>query len=374
MSVLPSLADVAQAAGVSIGTVSQVLSRNDPRYSQATRERVQASARKLGYHAHTNIDARRLVGRRTGRPPALRNIGFYWHPPEGSPLRNPFYQLLLEGALDACRAAGQILSIVSLDESRPEGTLLLRQLDGLIMLTTGNPAAIAADNMGKPVVTVFQDDPRFTDLGIDEHAAVALVFDHLVARGHRRIGYVGAAAAGGTAGRRYEGFMRALRRAGRRPDARRVALSTGLVSYRTEGAHLFHTLWSACPSAARPTAIMAHNDSMALGVIDAARETGLRVPEDLSVTGLDGTDEGRDIGLTLTTVDVGIRQFGSKAVELIEAGARTGRCPAERIAMPVRLRPGATVARPRAQVSGRLVCVVEKSGCVERRSGRRGGK
>jgi DNA-binding LacI/PurR family transcriptional regulator len=349
MSLPKSLAAVAMEAGVSIGTASQVLNRDDPRYSLATRDRVRASALKLGYSAHANIDARRLVARRTGQPTPLRNIGFFWHTPEGSPMRNPFFQLFMDGAMDACRERGQILSLLSLGDTCDKDYPLLRQVDGLVALIAGHPAVEVAHRLQKPVVSIFQEDPRFSNLGIDERQALGLAFDGLWAAGHRRIGYVGNNLDGGTAQRRYEAYCHWMRKAGAKVDPRLTALAINLTSYRLEGARLFKQIWERTGARERPTGILAYNDSMALGVIDAACELGLRVPEDLSVVGLDGTLEGTTVRSTLTTVDIGLEGFGRKAVELIESAARTGHWKAERVNMPVSLRSGGTVAAVRAE-------------------------
>ena len=158
---------------------------------------------------------------------------------------------------------------------------------------------------GLPVVLVDVVHPALPRVVIDDTLGGTMATEHLLARGHTKIGFVGDAPSpfGFTSSeRRRQGMARALRRAGiTRNGATRASWRRMAVSRRA-------SLPSGCSLPDRPTAIFAASDVQAMGVLEAARAMGLRVPEDLAVIGFDDIEVAEVLGLT--TVHQPLRETG----------------------------------------------------------------
>lgn len=300
--------EVAAAAGVSISTVSRALNRGDL-VAEPTRQRVVEAAERLGYVA-SSVASSLASGRKL-------NVGVLM--PE---MDRWFRSSVLSGIAATLGRRGYDLTLytfASSDEHRSQvfRKFLRRQrLDGIITVSVEVSAEESAElsHLGLPVVSVGGANAVHAPLTVDDVAVARLATEHLIALNHRTIGHIGGRGDLGIAcdvpGDRRRGFEQALAAAGLPFDATlfepaEFTIEAGVVAAR-------QILGRPGP---RPTAIFAACDEIAIGTVIAARELGYRVPEDVSVIGIDGHELGAIFGLT--TIDQFPRQQGEMAAAAI---------------------------------------------------------
>jgi len=274
-----SIQDVAKAAGVSMKTVSRVLN-HEPNVTDDTREKVEQAVRALNYRPHPS--ARSLAGNRSYL------IALLYNNPSPS-----YVMEILSGVLHACEASHYNMMLLPLDfDSREmvravEGLVLQSRPDGLILtppVTDDERLLERLEELEIPYASISPRSRRNTiGVSIDEHSASVEMTAHLLALGHRRIAHIKGHFAHGASVWRFNGYREALSTAGIEFDPTLVV--EGAFSYESGVACARQLLALSQP----PTAIFAANDDMAAGVIRAASEKGLRVPEQLSVCGFDDT-------------------------------------------------------------------------------------
>lgn len=292
---MAGIRDVAAKAGVSVGTASRALNGTGP-VSAAARERVERAAKELRYVASYTATALK-----SGRS---RNIGVIL-----PAIDRWFYGKVVTGIADELIDVGYELALYNTQGSHEHqeavlGDYLWRQrLDAVIPVSLQLSAAEITRllSMDRPVVGVGGPMPGVLTVSIDQSATGALATAHLVGLGHREIAHV----TGGTdperdfhlTDSRRGGFEGEMSRAGLQVRDDWVLRSDFTLgdSYRQAKVLL--------SGRERPTAVFAASDEMAMGVILAARDLGLRVPDALSVVGVDGHEMGEAFGLTT------IRQF-----------------------------------------------------------------
>jgi LacI family transcriptional regulator len=312
-----TLATVADAAGVSVATVSKVLNgRRD--VAPATRALVQDLLQSHDY-----------VGRRV------------------DPARFPTVELLIHGDLTAYSteivngvvSAGVELDIAVVVTLRPHGRRAARSRPVawasdlaaagcqavIAVVSELSPAEVTALARARvPLVVIDplnQPDARVTSVGATNFLGGLAATQHLLERGHRRIAYLGGTASAACNQARLQGYRGAMEAAAARIPAGFVR--TGNFLYRdgvVEGSALLDL-----PEP--PTAVFAASDEMALGVIEAARVRGLRVPADLSVVGFDDTQLAPLASPPLTTVRQPLREIGAVALQRalrLAAGEKLG--------------------------------------------------
>ncbi|MDP4510215.1 LacI family DNA-binding transcriptional regulator [Nonomuraea turcica] len=279
----PTILDVAAAAGVSKGLVSKVLS-GAAGPSAATTQRVLAVAERMGYRKDRT--ATLLAQRRT------RLIGVTILP------SNVYHGELAEEIQAMVDAAGYetVLGAITAthDERRSIETLIDFRCEALLLLGPTMPEVELAPLVeGVPTVCVGRplDLPGVDVVRADDKQGIAEVVDHLVSLGHQHIAHVDGGTGHIAAVRR-----RAYRAAMRRHGLEAVVLPGGLTE-RQGAAALEHL-----PSGAGITAIVAFNDRTALGLLEALESRGIRVPDDMSVTGFDDSLMARHPRMALTTV------------------------------------------------------------------------
>ncbi|WP_349899766.1 LacI family DNA-binding transcriptional regulator [Parafrigoribacterium soli] len=303
---MPSIQDVADLAGVSTATVSRALSGNGT-VSAATREKVAVAAGELGYVVSSNASS--LA---TGR---TKNVGVVI-----PVLSRWFFSTVLEGAERALLSNGYDLTLYNLsgggEERRSvfEHFLLRKRVDAVIALslelTAGEVSRLLA--MNKPIVGVGGPLPGVRTLSIDDIAVARLATEHLLSLGHRFVAHIG----GGPdfdfhlPTNRRVGYEAALEAVGITPDPDLVRDA----DFTIQGGYTAAKQLLGSPRN-RPTAIFAASDEMAIGTILAARDLGLRVPEDLSVIGVDDHDLADFFGLTTVAQFPALQ--GQKAVEIL---------------------------------------------------------
>ncbi|HEY5515762.1 MAG TPA: LacI family DNA-binding transcriptional regulator [Pengzhenrongella sp.] len=301
--------EVARVAGVSTATVSRAL-RGLPNVSVATRQRVRVVAAELGYVASPS--AASLASGRT------RTIGLLtpW-------VNHWFFANVIEGAERALRAEGFDALLHTFEVSRRaprrrvDVDLLRRRVDGILVV--GLPLDVIEVReligLGHPVIFIGSSVEGQVTVRLDDLATGRMATEHLIGLGHRRIGHISGSPDDVTPFSppvaRREGWVAALREAG-------IPLTTGLDVHGhfdlDGGRESMHILLRQCPDL---TAVFAASDEMAMGAILAARDLGLRVPQDISVIGVDGHDLGELVGLT-TMVQPALEEGAIAATLLLE--------------------------------------------------------
>jgi LacI family transcriptional regulator len=302
-----SIRDVAQRAGVSVATVSNVVNRPEI-VATATRQRVQAAIEELGYVR--NIAAHQLS---TGRGSAVGLVLF--------DVRNPFMTDLARGAEDLLYDSGHVVVLCNTDVSarKEERYLeLLAQQRAQGVLVT--PAALSHEWLARQRerglrVILFQTGTQDFDacsVEVDDVAGADLAVTHLLARGHREITFLTGPLTMRQSVDRLAGCRQALARAGHPEDALRV-VEVGAFTVdqgRRGGERLL-------ASADRGPAVACANDLLALGLMQTAFRAGLRVPDDLAIVGFDDIDSAATAGVPLTSVHVDGYALGRTAAELL---------------------------------------------------------
>lgn len=317
-----TLADVAVAAGVSKATVSKALNGRDD-VADETRDRVLAAVSALGYRPTTAHVP----------PPQRRALAVVFDIPA-----SPYILNVLQGILAATTDGGvDLLTRLApelaartvratarswVDEQHACGVV------GIIGLTLSAPDALldAATDANLPFVIVDPVDTshrRMVSIGSSNWAGARAAADHLIALGHRRIGWIGGPESSDAARDRFYGFSAALDAAGLPLDPTLVRADQFDVAIGARHAHDLLTAENP------PTAIMAADDELAVGVLATARRLGLRVPQELSVTGFDDTPQAAWTTPPLTTVHQHLAGMGAMAVQTVLAMA-DGRSPASR--------------------------------------------
>jgi LacI family transcriptional regulator len=299
MPVAATIRDVARAAGVSQSTVSRALSTPGV-VNPATRARVEAAARKLGYQP--NRAARGLITGRTG------NLGLIV--PD---LANPFFASVVKGVQAAARASDHSVFIADTDEEAGAELDLLRalskQVDGTILCSPRSPDAELADvgTDGAVVLMNRRLDGDRPSVTVDNADGMRQAVEHLVALGHARIAYVAGPRTSWSNGERERGLHRS-------------AEATG-----TDLVHLGHfppqfeggVAAADLAVASGATAVITYNDIVAMGLLSRLGVRGVAVPEQLSVLGCDDIAMSAMTQPALSTVGVPKHEAGRASVALL---------------------------------------------------------
>ncbi|MFC7329070.1 LacI family DNA-binding transcriptional regulator [Marinactinospora rubrisoli] len=347
MGTAATVYDVAERSGVSIATVSRVY-RQPESVRKQTRERVLGVARELGYVPSGN--ARGLASRSTGVLglcfPDYADPGAEAEASEAGESDDDamlYSDQIIRGMERAARRNGYALLIAASLEEGPEGLVhkVAGRVDGFAVLAGTVPAGeLAAIARRMPIVVLAgPGGERRTDLL--DHVEVANedgqeeITRHLIEEhGVRRPAFVGAGAESPDGEARFRGYRRALLAADL-PAPSEPDLRVGMMT-RAEGARAAEILLDRAGGA--PEAIVFANDQMAVGALHALEGRGVRVPEDVAVTGFDGIPLGRLVRPGLTTVRQPMRQLGEEAVNLL-VGRLNGGLAGERVSkvLPVSL-------------------------------------
>jgi LacI family transcriptional regulator len=323
-----TLTDVASRAGVSVATASKALNTGNE-VAVETRRRVQRAADELSFRP--NALARGLISGRTGAVGLLTDeLGGRFAIPVLLGIENALGSgdmsvLLCDARGDAIRRQHYIRA------------LLARQVDGFIVLGDTNDArpSITAD-IGVPVVYVYAESDHPADLSIlaDDQGGAKLAMNHLVSLGRRQIGHITGQETYRAARDRATAVREVLDQAG-------LPLVASAPLYgdwtRSWGRHAARALIGAHPEL---DAIFCGSDQIANGVVEAIRELGRRIPDDIAVVGYDNWEVfSADCQPPLTTVDLNLQQLGAAAAtHLLEAMDGRGRSGVVRL-------PGRLVVR-----------------------------
>ncbi len=299
---------VAALASVSIKTVSRVFNQ-EPNVRPKTRDKVLQAARQLEYWP--NPSARRLASNRSFV------VGLLYDNPESD-----YVTEIQEGVIAVCRRERYDLLIHPCRLEAPDlieeiGRLTRHStVDGFLLtppVSDFGPVLDLLTERGIEFVRVSQRShaSHAPCVSVDDDRAAREMTKFLLQLGHRHIGFIMGHRDHGSSHDRLQGFRAALEAEGIEPDEALIA----------QGAYTFESGYEAArrllDAAPRPTAIFASNDHMAMGVLRAVREAGLRIPQDLSVCGFDDTPMARFAWPPLTTVRQPVQEVASLATELL---------------------------------------------------------
>jgi DNA-binding LacI/PurR family transcriptional regulator len=329
----PSIRDVAHEAGVSHQTVSRVLN-NSPSIRPSTEARVREVMARLGYRP--NRAARTLVTARNNTIGLLVAGRGLWGPSSAA--------IAVE---EAARAAGYTVASAALGNedyasmASALDSLLAHGIDGLIVIAPHGRAldAVRRSAPGLPAVALHRTNGAGEAVTLDQEGGARAATRHLIELGHTRIAHLAGPQDWVEAEARAQGFAAELREHGlqQRPllfgdwsaDA---GYAAGRVLLATDA-----------------TAVFAANDQMALGLLHAVAEAGLRVPQDVSVVGFDDLPESRYFLPPLTTVRQDFPELGRRAIAVLLEELEPGREPAPHAIVPTPLIVRASTAPPRAE-------------------------
>ncbi len=304
---MTSIKDVAREVGVSTATVSRAL-RGLPRVSDETRVKVLQVAARLDYVASPH--AASLASGQTRAVGVIVPFVTRW-----------FYGSVIQGAEELLREAGYDLLLYNLagDEAARHRVfrthLLHKRVDAVLVLSL-NPTdeeVAALAKLDRPVAVVGATVEGWSSVRIDDVETARIAVRHLVELGHRRIGYVGGSLEEqldfAAPLDRLNGYRAAMADAGLTVESSMEVVGDFTVRGGLAATRL---LLDVEP---RPTAVFAASDEMAVGAVHAVREAGLRVPEDVSVIGID--DHEMAEFFELTTVAQPVREQGQLAARLL---------------------------------------------------------
>ncbi|MBI5928004.1 MAG: LacI family DNA-binding transcriptional regulator [Chloroflexi bacterium] len=307
MASRPKLTEVAELAGVSIGTASQALN-NKIGVAPETRQRVLEAAQKLGYLQYSPSRFN----------PNISTVGVLMkHPKDDPDIVNPFYSYVLAGAERECQRHNLSLMYASIEVDEFSRALSWppmlseQQVDGLLIVGAFLEPTISqiSEQAGLPIVLVDgyaynnDCDRVVTDNVNGAFAAV----NYLIDQGHRHIGLIGSDAnAYPSIRERRKGYTRALKT----HEISKQYIEDSILERESAYAATVRLL----ERAPQITAIFACNDDTAIACMKAAREMGRRLPDDLSVIGFDDIDLAQEIVPTLTTIHVDKLLMGAMGV------------------------------------------------------------
>jgi LacI family transcriptional regulator len=306
-----NIRDVAALAGVAVKTVSRVLN-NHPYVTDATRAKVEAAMKELDFSP--SVAARILAGTKSNQIALIYDN------------HSPYYMSQIQaGCWACCQDEGVRLLAQPVDVDDPEIGEQIRQLirqthvDGIVLsspVTDCVPVLKMLESLNVPFVRISPGTSHAltSSVYMDDVQAGDDMTAHLLNLGHRRIGFIKGHPNHMASRDRYDGYVRALERVGIAPDPELVAdgafdFESGLAAGRR-----FLAL------AHRPTAIFASNDDMAVGVQAAAHEAGVRMPDQLSVAGFDGTTLSRMVWPPLTTIAQPMQELAHTATAILLSG------------------------------------------------------
>jgi DNA-binding LacI/PurR family transcriptional regulator len=309
---MPTILDVAEKAGVSRSTVSRVLT-NSNRVGQETKQKVLAAMKELGYQPSRAAQV-------------LRNKKTMLIAVLVPRIANSIFAELLQGIESEAAKYQYHVLLCNTDYNAEKELHYLQmlqngQVDGIIMTSYHNNIDVIRQfqRFGSIVFAgEYIEKSIFPTVAIDHREAAYQVTEHLIKNGYTSIGMVNGPLASIIPRDREKGFLKAM--ADYNIPVNRewvIGLSFG-IQY---GQEYMKTLLT---RGTLPTAVFAANDELAVGVIQEAKETGIRVPEDLAVVGFDDQPMATIINPKLTTIQQPIRQLGAKAIQLMIRAFNSG--------------------------------------------------
>jgi LacI family transcriptional regulator len=321
-----TIIDVANEAGVSYATVSRVVNNKD-HVSAEKRERVLRAMTQLGYVA--NVQARSLAGGSSHVVGLLVNY-----------LSSGYAAEIIRGIDEALQANSYDLLLYSAHTSKTKESAYIAKLTrnlaaGLLLILPQHSEAyldaLRQRHFPHVLIDYLSDGVHAPSVATTNFRGAYDGVAYLLELGHRRIGFITGALETGCAQKRLAGYQAALTDNGLSVDPQLIYEGHFLQPQGYQGTHTLLAL------AAPPTAIFASNDMMAFGVMEAARERGLRLPEDLSIIGFDDIPQASHVHPQLTTVRQPLEEMGRQAATLLLHYITNPDAEVERVELPTEL-------------------------------------
>lgn len=302
---MSTISDVAQAAGVSVATVSRVINGN-ANVSPETLEKVQKAIQNLNYRPN-------LLGRDLRRTKSERVLVLL------PSISNPFYSEIVKGIEDVANESGYSIMLCNTDsdikrEKKYIKMLKSRLADGAILMASEmNCEELTELSEEVPMVQCceYKEGIPVPHVSIDNEKAAYKAVKHLISLGHRKIAFIGANNQFLSSFLRKKGYLRAL--AEENIEHNPAYVCYGDYSYKSGLRNMKKLL----DMKERPTAVFCISDIMAIGAIRSAMEEKLKVPEDLAVCGFDNIYFSRMFTPSVTTVSQPMYDLGCTAMELL---------------------------------------------------------
>ncbi len=303
----PTLSDVARRAGVSTASVSRVINNVGP-ISHALRDQVESAMKEVGYHP------KHLVTAADSRP--VKNVAVIIND-----ALNPYFQQIVQGAQDEAEPNGLLVAVydATFDAHRQKYILeniVQCRLDGLVVasaMLSPNDLIAFAQKRAVPIVAmhVRVPHPNIASIVVDFEAAAYRSVQHLLDLGHTRLAFLAGPSSIEASRARRHGIESAL-------SARGLTLCPEWCPNCTanlEGGFQSMSSVLAISGQDHPTAVIAYNDLVAIGALNAIRTHGLRVPDDISVMGFDNIPMAAHTNPPLTTIAIPKYQMGKLAIQ-----------------------------------------------------------
>jgi alanine racemase len=335
--------DIARKAGVSKTAVSFAFNNPD-HLSEATRDKIHRIADELGYIP--DPVARSMSTGKTG------TIGILVPQPIPDIMRNPFIPEFLEGVGEACTEASFSLMIVPPLEGSIRRAIKNAAVDGFLTLglEETKKTMMVLKQRRMPYVTVDSDPIiGISAVNVDDENGARDAMREVIAAGHRDIVIVAILSGKackyeeyvGTVRARMNGYLAALKENDLELDGKRIRLIESF-STREDGIEAFKDIWK---SNQRPTAIIAMSDIIALGIMKAAQDAGVRVPQELSIIGFDDLPLSSMVTPALTTIAQPLREKGCLATQVLLAYINGDKTPQHHV-LPTQLIKRHTLCPP----------------------------
>ncbi len=318
-----TLKEVASRAGVSYQTVSKVIN-GQAQVSTETEERIWQVVKELGYRP--NYTARSLHANRSF------TIGYSWNPtPPGRP--SPVLDQLLQSMLQAAARFGYYLLSFPVETTTYDQVSMYQELiytgrvDGFILSAVEYEDARIKflQEHAFPFVAFGRSSPglSFPYIDVDGGLGVRLATNHFLEQGHRKIAVLGWPETSRVGNNRIEGYFQALQEAGLEHNPAWIARGEGIYEFGYQATDA----WMAAPQPERPTAIVAINDSMAIGAMHAIQARGLEVGKEIGVSGFDSSPYVEYLTPPLTTVAQPVWEVGQQVINRLAKGLKENSLP-----------------------------------------------
>lgn len=306
---MPTIKDVALAAGVSVATVSRVLNNTAP-VNEETREKIQKVIEALNYQPSMIA---RGMRKQQSKVIAIMVPSY----------ENPYHIKLFKHIEDYARQKGYRLILVGMDETNHSEhesimDLMTRNIDGIILCTyRGNKQSIKhIMHLSKRLPIIFMDnfefDEAISSVVIDEYRGMWELTEHLITSGHQHIGYIDGSSGYKVANERRNGYQDCLKEHNLKPEAELIYYADYDINAGYEACRYF---MKECPI--KPTAILAANDIMAVGAIGYLHEKNYQIPTDVAVAGFDDIYLSKIVTPNLTTYRQPLQVIAQEVLKML---------------------------------------------------------
>lgn len=328
--------DIADNLNISRSLVGRALCGH-PEVAESTRQQIEAAARELGYNSNSNHGARQLISRRYGRRVKTNTLAVVFATMGSSPRRIPFFTSLMDGIEAAGEALDLDICACLVRTAELPRLIQTHSVDGVIMMGDVPQHIESMQKMGMPVVTFHGHNQHVHNITLDDRKGAYQATQHLLELGHREIAFLGHPY-GNTSALRLQGYKDAMKEAG---VAIQDAWINTSLAFHTAVADTYCAGCNECAACMgwqvlrdanggsrthRPnfSAIVCHNDPVAMGVIDHARRDGVEVPRHLSVTGFDDVSSQYQFEPVVTSIRFPRAEMGASAVRLLHQAIEAG--------------------------------------------------